>query len=473
MQVTQRFTLKSSAIAVVAMLAIPSFAAVNLDTGMTSIKYASEQDVASTGTVLMPMVNGSDLTAYVSLGASFVPSTVVYVRFNMSAGTYTATPSLAVFGGGATGTVVAGGAGQAYVIYALTPNPVTGSLTSNMVMSLQAAGGLTVINKNPIQLTYRLFGSLADATSQTGSLKDAASQFVAFTPALDYVMTPTAPSPVANVSATGGAFTDFTVTGGKALGTVRVLVNNDIAMHNGAYVTSPSNILTDANTLTVTGDFSLAASDAPAGFDAAALNRVRFRSNPFCAVPPGPTLTIFASSVSASSATFTNIPAYQLGAGMTLCVYAEGTPQIQASSYLGNMDLTNQAGFTVADRSDAFSPILRNGAQVDVRSYVPSATLGYTSVVRVINNSATAAPVTGQWLYQDGTMGAAATLISSLPGHGSQSLSSAQVEAAIGVPAAVGANRPRLRLISASTGLQAQSLIVNPSGDIATLHGAD
>lgn len=115
-----------------------------------------------------------------------------------------------------------------------------------------------------------------------------------------------------------------------------------------------------------------------------------------------------------------------------------------------------------------------NGQTVDVRSYIPGGTAGYTSFVRVINTGTIAAVVKGQWLYEDGTAGTAVALGSALAAGGAHTYTSNDIETAIGAPTAtIGQNRPRLRLTAPTSGLQAQSFFLNPDNSFATMHGAD
>nr|WP_295782631.1 hypothetical protein [Rhodoferax sp.] len=175
------------------------------------------------------------------------------------------------------------------------------------------------------------------------------------------------------------------------------------------------------------------------------------------------TLTFTAASIAA-----TNVPTY-------ICYVAPAT--------VGAIPLTAPtASFSIAKATatDAASTaagalysLVNNGQTVDVRSYIPAVTPGYTSFVRVINSGAVSAAITGQWLYQDGTTSAAAAL-TTLPAGGAATLSSAQVETALGAPnAAIGANRPRLRLTGPTNGLQAQSFFLNPGNSFSTMHGSD
>ena len=104
----------------------------------------------------------------------------------------------------------------------------------------------------------------------------------------------------------------------------------------------------------------------------------------------------------------------------------------------------------------------QTGNTVDVRNYVPVATTGYTSYLRVINDGSVAAPVTVALLDESGAVSPAATLIASLPAGAAMTLTSSQVEAALGIniPAAA---RPRIR-VSSSVMLGVQSFLLQPGG---------
>jgi hypothetical protein len=181
-----------------------------------------------------------------------------------------------------------------------------------------------------------------------------------------------------------------------------------------------------------------------------------------------------------------------LNAGLTTLTFSAGTiPTTATPNYIcltapatvGAIPLTTPtASFTftktvATDAADTAAGTLyglaNNGQTVDVRSYIPAVTSGYTSFVRVINTGAVSAAVTGQWLYQDGTTSTGAAL-TTLAAGGSVTLTSAQVETALGVPtASIGGNRPRLRLTGPTNGLQAQSFILsNANGNFSDATGA-
>jgi len=103
------------------------------------------------------------------------------------------------------------------------------------------------------------------------------------------------------------------------------------------------------------------------------------------------------------------------------------------------------------------------GSTIDVRSYVPATTTGYTSYIRVINTGAIAAPVTVALLDDvTGSVSATATLIASLPANAATTLLSSQVEAALGMQIPT-ASRPRIR-ISSTADLRVQSFLLQPGG---------
>ncbi|WP_025917407.1 reprolysin-like metallopeptidase [Herminiimonas sp. CN] len=106
----------------------------------------------------------------------------------------------------------------------------------------------------------------------------------------------------------------------------------------------------------------------------------------------------------------------------------------------------------------------KSGTSVDVPSYVPAATVGYKTFLRVVNTSATATAVMGAMLDEaSGAAGIPRTIIGSLAGFGATTLSSDQVEAALGVAIPAG-NRPRIRVSSATATLEVQSFLLQPGG---------
>jgi hypothetical protein len=139
---------------------------------------------------------------------------------------------------------------------------------------------------------------------------------------------------------------------------------------------------------------------------------------------------------------------------------------ITAANHTAITDAANSATGTLYSMT-------QNGVTRDVRSYIPVAAAGYTSYVRIMNTGGVAATVTGQWLYEDGTSSTPATLITpALAINGAKTMSSTEIETALGAPATIGNNRPRLRLTASTNGLQAQSFfLTNANGNFSDVTG--
>jgi len=74
-----------------------------------------------------------------------------------------------------------------------------------------------------------------------------------------------------------------------------------------------------------------------------------------------------------------------------------------------------------------------NGQTKDVSRYIPVAAIGYTSFVRVINTGTVDAAVTGQFVNEDGTTSASGVIVATLKAGGSKTLTSTEIETAMGV----------------------------------------
>ncbi|WP_155837537.1 hypothetical protein [Herminiimonas sp. CN] len=157
-----------------------------------------------------------------------------------------------------------------------------------------------------------------------------------------------------------------------------------------------------------------------------------------------------------------------------VCMTADGVNAIAPVAPTAAVSLTKTVG-TDAANTIAATPLYAlqyNGSLRDVRSYIPAAAVGYQSFIRVINTGAQTAPITGQFVYADGTLGTAATLIGSLPAAGAVTLTATEVEAALGAPTGGATARPRLRVTGPTTGLNVQSFMSSPAGVFSDMTGA-
>lgn len=175
---------------------------------------------------------------------------------------------------------------------------------------------------------------------------------------------------------------------------------------------------------------------------------------------------------------YTGLVAAQLDAGVFVC---GDYSVVTAGTVLS--EITPTVAFTYDKASTSYMDevvasfngyaLTTNGQTKIVRSYIPAAAVGYTSFVRVINTGAVDAPVTGQFVNEDGsTPSAAGVIIATLKAGGSKTLTSSEIETAMGV-APAGATRPRLRLTAATNGLEAQSFfLTNANGNFSDATGA-
>ena len=201
-----------------------------------------------------------------------------------------------------------------------------------------------------------------------------------------------------------------------------------------------------------------------------------------CAAPITGTLTqtnaptgVITASTTGMTLAYTGLVAAELNAGVFLCGdYSAATGAFK--------EFTPTIAFTYDKFSTSYSDkvvtafngyaLTSNGQTRDVRSYIPAATTGYTSFVRIINTGAVAAPVTGVFVNADGTTSGSGVIVSSLAAGGSVTLTSTQVETGIGF-APVATARPRLRLTAPTSGLEAQSFfLTNANGNFSDATGA-
>lgn len=179
----------------------------------------------------------------------------------------------------------------------------------------------------------------------------------------------------------------------------------------------------------------------------------------------GTAATLIASLPAGAATTFS---AAQIEAVLGVPMAASDRPQllVSASSTLNVQSFLVQPGGAFTDISS-----YQSGTTVDVRTYVPAATTGYTTYLRMINNGSVATPVTATLLdATTGLPGVSGTIIANLPVNGAVTLTSAQIEAALGIviPAT---SRPRLR-VAASSSLTVESFLLQPNGAFNELSGA-
>lgn len=361
----KKFMLKSAVLAIAALAGSAAFAAaVNLDTSPVAIKYAKEQ----TFTTNIALRDGAaaDQQATTTLGASFGTDVTAYVRVDVTGGTFNGTPVAGMFAvqdsgpAAATVSVAQIGAGNAYVIFAVTPSSTRNLVGANVATidtDVGTATGILVTAQTGVTLQYRLFETLTAAANPAtnNTLKDKSASYATFVNALS--TTVTALSAVADVGA-APSYTAFTGGGTKAVAKVATAVDGAVALASGAAATA-AGLLTATSDLTFTGDFTLVVND-DATYTGSALTRVFLAGTAICGGG-----TVNATTVSATTATFTDESAANLVRDQWLCLTPEGTPEIAVGSYTVAINYEPQSGFAITDLSGVGAgSVSRNGVRM-------------------------------------------------------------------------------------------------------------
>lgn len=362
----KKFALKSAVLAIGALATASAFAAVNLDAGTpTPVKYANELSIS--GPTQLRHGAAADQTATTAFGASFGTDVTAYVRVDIAGGTLSGTAAATAFAvndsNGVAATVSVAQSGAGYVIFAVTPSAGHNLVAANSATIDTDTGTLTGVSvsaKTGVTLQYRLFETLTAAANpaSNNTLKDTgAKSYIAFQNALS--ITVTGLNAVADVAASP-SYTQFT---GAVLTTpvakLATAVDTSIAKADGSAIAA-GDILTANSDVTVAGDFNLAKNDAGT-YTGAALTRVFLNNAAAC---NGGT-TVNATTLSASTANFTNVAAATLAQDMWACVTAEGTPEISPATYNVSVAWDEQTGYAVTDVTGAAAgTITRNGVRM-------------------------------------------------------------------------------------------------------------
>ena len=403
----KKFALKATVAATALLASSLSMAALDLNNTVTpgiGGIYASEIVLA---TPSQPLAKGAaaDQVATVKVGASLAADKQAYVRFDLTNGakfTAPSTPTLAgkggtitsgsvVQGANLTTSIAQGGAGESFVIFAVNPAG-TEFIKGDEVITLTGAG-ITVTNKNAVNLQYRLYETLTAAANPDNAsslaLDSKSGTFLKFAPAVITTVTASA-TETADVGAiNAGAAAPFTkFTGPSTTGTLGqvtiALATTPPALASGTAAALNTILHATDNLVTVTGDFSwvtaLPLTNVTLGTGGGAIN---------------------ATSIAADKVTFkvTN-------AGVTaadIVATANGTTAIPVGKYTTAVDLV-AAGTTVEPIDTAATnsgEIVRNGTTLKFPAL--SSGKNTTTYLQLVNTGALNAPMTTECFLSDGT----------------------------------------------------------------------
>ncbi len=276
-------------------------------------------------------------------------------------------------------------------------------------------------------------------------------------------------------SKNGALLTAASLTSSQTLidfGSLKVTLAPNLFKADGTAVANATDIATKVS-FTVAGSFPSFATTTTAGTPSFQLS-----TSPSAIAGATP-----ATSISASSITFTNIPLVTAPVAGSI---DGGTSTTAGTQYyfIANTDANTQIASTTpvvssvtfsgvggsstsAPASTSLYPLGPNGGIVGIPTYVPAATGGgYVSYFRVVNTGSLAATPSVQVIQENGVPGTPGPLNFTIPAGGAHIFSSSDIEAAVGaVPAST---RPRLRF-TATTTIYVQTLLTNPGGTLTTL----
>lgn len=328
-----------------------AFAAVNITGTVTPAPFAQEiiATVAAPVTLLNP-ANGLDIVT--NLGYSFSSGEVRYVRMELNNGAKFTTAAVTASTADCTVGAV-NGVGTSVIYFSVTA--ATGACTTDKTLTV--AGTRTVTSNADVNVAYSMYDqpSQAQFGGSTGRIvNDETNTYIDFT--ASYTVAVTAGSAVADVSATGGAYTEFytdathtNVT--KPISSIDYKLAGVVNKINGTAIALSDLMATGATgtKLTITGDFSAA-------------NNVFLATDSTCSS----VLAIGADDITATSATF-NVGATATTDNKILCYEANGTDQIAASDYTGALTTVSAAPtvYAVTDiNAGTVGTITRNGTEL-------------------------------------------------------------------------------------------------------------
>ncbi|MFM4730089.1 hypothetical protein [Aeromonas salmonicida] len=237
-------------------------AAVNLNTGVGTAKFASEIKVDTTAGTTFGTAAGTVLNAVNELGFSISNANKRYIRYDITGATFNGVlPADFVLTDG-TFVISQVGTNKDFIIVEVNAG---NDVPANATLTFKADGRLVLKGKSGVAISYRLFETALDAVANdpAKTLAKAEGQLMTFTPAI-----------VAKVEKKGSAdkidvtesSMKFVTNGGNkttstVLGQVSITADTTARLVGGALVTATTDVL-GASKLVLNGDFSAGALDA-------------------------------------------------------------------------------------------------------------------------------------------------------------------------------------------------------------------
>ena len=375
-------------------------AAVNLDTGTGSGGvYASELVIPVTTGTALGAGAAADQSAVTTLGATFGSGQQAFIRYDLGSGTFVGAPTLTPQAGlNRVAQISQGGAGQNYVIFAISPATAADiHLGAGETVTL-VGNGINVTNQNAVTVQYRLYETLTAAVNQTpqSALKTVSGTLVSFANAINTVFD-TTPDAVADVAAANGPYTAFVPLAGSPTYSRQVsnwhVTYTQRALANGAPTAGAGSILGATNSVTISGDWSAA-------------QNVHLHNAASCSA--GSFVTAGTINATKTAATFANLSAAAITANHWYGCFEIAQPNsiaIPVSTYTGLVDLVPaNASVTVADAATSTGKIVRNGTVLKAAFAEATSAAGVSSAISLTNNGSRAANFTVKCVLNNGSV---------------------------------------------------------------------
>jgi len=353
----KKFNLKAAALAASVLFCGSAMAAaLNLSATPTTTKYAQERAVSSSGT---DFTNPD--TFETTLGVTLGAAQQGYLRIDLSNGAKFKGAPTATVAGAAT-TLSSGGDGATYAVF--TVAAAAGNTLSAAVVVTPNATGLTLVNKNAVAARIRLYETQAAAQNPDNSaslaLSDTGSKNVLeFTKSITSSFA-TAVTQTADVAPSSGAaaYTQFTTAGGeKILGTLNYSFT---ATRGTSAVLSAADILANTNSVTFTGASGATFAflqNADGTYTGTALTKAKLKATDCSGAD-----VANATSITASTVTFSAISDANIAQTLAFCVTPQGNAAIESGSITGAASLVGETNYTPVNPDSATTAnIDRNG----------------------------------------------------------------------------------------------------------------
>lgn len=431
-------------------------------TGVT--KFAKE--IPSNTTTLTNAGNALDLKIAAPAGYAVSTANPFFVKLNLTQGArFAAAPTLvcgtAAVAGALSGTLTLGGAATSFAVFALDTSVTTLSGTCSAGMGNITISGL---NNVAVSATVEYKSGLNNAVSGL------ANSYITFVRGMSAAINSADGTVVIDATSGSDSFTTTSnrgVTGLATLGTVQwTMVGTSAVIADGASNVSAGDVLTTAS-VTVNGP-AVAAAIAVNGNSGIFLD---------AAASACTTKSYTVSASATNSVTFNNVSLTNLSAGVNVCINVSGNATVlttgQFTASVGGTTVTNvTADFTAA--SSALETVTANGTSRNAYFINASTSPAKTSVLRIINTGAVSATFTATAYTVDAlgdglpvaatVLGTANSTLGTVASGGALSLTSAQLETALGfVPSAT---TVKYRVVI-SAGTDAME-VLNYTKDVAT-----